>query len=136
MHTISAEIADYIAKKSKALIFERDKTQPLTKAKHHPTASLIWRISRRVSWHKIYDEALNHVSKGTATIQRIIKILTHPNHPDVNCYFCGNLFKTSFLNHIHTCHPIIAYNFILSTDDIINALTNLSTDLLFTIKFS
>lgn len=70
------EIADYIAK---ALTFKRDKTQLLTKAKHYPKTSLIWRISTRVSWQKIYDEALNHRSKGTTTIQRIIKTLTHPN---------------------------------------------------------
>ena len=100
------DTADYKVMKSRNIILNHDRHRLLLKAEAHTAASIIGVISSQSSWLKIWDEALNHGSKGTNTIQKIIRILAHPDSDNMHCFICGQLIETTFLTHCYSSCPI------------------------------
>ena len=117
-------VPDFITKSLYSTVIDQDRDLLISKATAHPSTSLICFVSKQTSWLKIWSAALNHGSKGTGTIQCLIKILAQPSFEGLYCPKCHKLVSSSLLFHSQSCHPITVNN-ILSTDDLLNSLTDI-----------
>ena len=70
---------DFITKSLYTTVINQERDLLISKAIAHPSTSLIYFVSKQSSWLKIWSAALDHGSKGTGTIQRLIKILAQPS---------------------------------------------------------
>jgi hypothetical protein len=126
---------DFITKSLYHTIIDQDRELLLSKAITHPSASLVCSVSEQTSWLKIWSAALDHGTKGTRTIQILIKILAHPTFEGLYCPKCRKPLSSSLMVPYQSCHPITINNVILSTDDLLNLLTAIE-DNLFNLKFA
>ena len=101
----SPEEATEIVKKAKDELLERDWDSTVHCARSH---SSLLQVGDKVivnEWRGVWDEALNHGSKGTKLSQNLFKVLCRPLFGDRSCKLCSvSISESSYANHIYTVH--------------------------------
>ena len=66
-------------------LLEIDLKLSLQRAEGHLSLKHILEVSKKISWMKVFDMALNHGTKGTRTVQSIMKMLSVPLYGHRKC---------------------------------------------------
>ena len=112
-------------------LLEIDSKLSLQRAEGHPSLKHILEVSKKISWMKVFDMALDHGTKGTRTVQSIMKMLSVPLYGHRECRHCGTNINpaVSYAEHLTVCSSC---NASFNIPDVINALTTFSELLFFT----
>ena len=120
----------------KAAIFHKDERSLMLKgASDNHSANFVTRVAESVSWRNLWDRTLDHGSRSTEQLQRIIFHSARPVYSDLCCKICSQSVKndTSWLSHLCLKHNVTINSKSLTVTDILNLLTGEGDELFYII---
>ena len=116
----SPEEATEIVKEAKNELLAKDWDCTLLRARSHSSLSLVSDTMIVNEWLGVWDEALNHGTKGTKLSQCLLKVLCKPLFGDRLCELCScSIIETSYADHNIMCsvHALPLQRIIVSIRD-------------------
>ena len=122
MHTGDCGSMCEVSRKS----LENQTGMSLSDAKHHQSTTEVAKIATTTTWLKLLDLALDHGVQGTAFLQTLFRILTHPTVGSKPCHLCEiDVQQVAYSEHYISQHSSLT----VSLDVIIKKLSDGDTNL-------
>ena len=127
------ENAMITVRSNKKLLLDRDFELLLLSGVSSLSVQPIANIAQKVSWKKLWDNALDYGYKGTKCVQAILCELCRPTFGDRLCHLCSGHVEC-FSIHLCTDHPSLVCHHSLST--IIDKISNVDMPFIITLGSS
>ena len=101
------EDAVHIVQEARTALLQADWNTTVNSARSHPSLSYISGDEVVDEWYGVWDEALNHGTKGTKVAQNIFRSLCRPLFGDKQCSLCCHtITEPTYVDHVATAHGL------------------------------